>query len=70
MSEETINYLQEIIVNSSESLEELTLSRCKLKSIHLSYFYYPKCLMRLNLSENRIGDSGVKFIANYILEKN
>jgi len=27
-------------------------------------------LVRLNLSENRIGDTGVKFIANYILEKN
>ncbi|CDW87966.1 leucine-rich repeat-containing protein 34 [Stylonychia lemnae] len=70
MSEETINYLQEIIVNSSESLEDLTLSRCKLKSLHLSYFYYPKCLLKLNLSENRIGDSGAKLIANYILEKN
>ena len=70
MSEETINYLQEIIVNSSESLEDLTLSRCRLKSIHISYFYYPQRLIRLNLSENRIGDNGAKLIANYLQEKN
>lgn len=27
-------------------------------------------LLRLNLSENRIGDAGAKSICNYILEKN
>lgn len=56
LTDETINYLHDIIANASESLEDLALSRCRLKSNQLSYFFFPKALLRLNLSENRIGD--------------
>jgi hypothetical protein len=36
----------------------------------MSFFTFPETLIRLNLSENRIGDSGVKTLSDYIIQRN
>ena len=40
MSPECLSTLNDIIENCSESLTELTLSRCRIGSSHLNFFMY------------------------------
>ena len=57
---------------------ELTLSRCRLGSVHVSSLFYDSenhllitpSLAKLNLQENRISDKGAAVIARYIRENN
>jgi len=67
MGHKTLGKLSDIIVNCSESLQELTLSRCRLTSSNIHELIFSQVdgnlkltpqLLKLSLQENRIGDKG------------
>jgi hypothetical protein len=62
MHPDTLLTLNDILVKGSGTLEELSLSRCKLRNSHMHNFTFPKGLIKLNLSENHLGDDCVKVI--------
>ena len=75
MGPKTLGKLGEIIVNCTDSLQDLTLSRCRLSSGNIhdlllseenGAFKLTPHLLKLNLSENRIGDKGAQDLATYI----
>jgi hypothetical protein len=79
MGLKTLSTLNEIITNCADSLQELTLCRCRLTSSHINtmMFAVPKNtfqllenLTKLSLSENRINDKGAAMISSYIVSHN
>ena len=79
MGRKTLDKLGEIIVNCTDSLQDLTLSRCRLTSANIhdlllcevdGAFKLTPNLLKLNLSENRIGDKGAQDLASYISTTN
>ena len=79
MGRKTLDKLGEIIVNCTDSLQDLTLSRCRLTSANIhdlllcevnGAFKLTPNLLKLNLSENRIGDKGAQDLATYISTSN
>jgi Leucine Rich repeat len=79
MSLQTLNSLNSILSNTSPTLQELTLSRCRLGQSHINslMFSVPShtfmkltTLLKLNLSENRINDKGAAMISAYIIHHN
>ncbi len=79
MGLKTLRTLNDIITNCAGSLQELTLSRCRLTSSHINtmMFAVPKNtfqllenLSKLSLQENRINDKGAAMISSYIITHN
>ena len=79
MSGPTLLSLNDIIHRCSESLEELTLSRCRLMTAHieqltqgvpLASFASLGNLVKLNLSENKINDRGAILLGTFIEKGN